>query len=73
MWCLTSRKSLEVLATTVSVGDPAAKRQLPFGLSDHRRHPEYVKHSVTPCVNKRNFNYIYAYIYIYIQIYIYES
>ena len=31
MWCLTSRESLEVLLPTVSAGNPAAKRQLPFG------------------------------------------
>ena len=32
MWCLTSRESLEVFMPTMSVGNPAAMRQLPFGL-----------------------------------------
>ena len=41
---------------TMSVGNPATKRQLPFGSSSSAT---YVKHSVTPCLIKCSVMYIY--------------
>ena len=39
----------------MSVGNPAAKRQLPFG-SRSSSSSAYVKHSITPCGSKCNIN-----------------
>ena len=63
----TSRESSEVLAIDCAVGDPAAKRQLPFGQS--LSSTTYVRRSVPECGSEYIYTHVNIYVYIYIYIY----